>query len=380
MLEIDQNLLTCEPFEFEFGKGVTVLAVGAELKSSICLIHDGLIYLGKPGPGLIEADAYRDFVSKIQLFLSSLPKNPDLIVCDLHPGYSSTSYAKSLGLPLLQIQHHYAHIIACMVENGLNPPVLGIAADGTGYGTDGAIWGCELLKADFAGFDRLGHLKYFKLFGGDSASTETWRPAAGLMTETFGKDFLLKDIDNEVLGIAKTKILSGSGVVNTSSLGRLFDGVSFLLGLCEKNQTEAQAAIALENAASRAKKSQNLRFEIIEAGNGCIGLDFRPLIKNIIELRDQGEEIASIALSFHETLAKMLTDSVNILSQKTKIRNITLSGGCFLNKILTKEIEYKADRTLNLYKHKLTAPGDDCIAFGQACIGSWRIINNQLES
>jgi hydrogenase maturation protein HypF len=369
LLKIDKSILACDPFCIDFGYGLSVLAFGAELKSSICLLNDGVIYLSKQGGGLTETDNYRQFLQTAKIFQAALGKVSDVVAYDLHPEYASSRYALSLGIKSFPVQHHHAHIAACMVENGITEPVIGIAADGTGYGTDGAIWGCEVFHGDLKSFHRAGHLRYFKLFGGDAASIETWRPAAGIMSEIYGTDFRLDGVDDETLNIAKSRLTKGAGLARTSSLGRLFDGVSFLLGLCDKNTTEAQAAIALESSAAKIEHVEPLDYNLTQAEDGCIELDYRPMIVNLLEKKNKGINTDMLARQFHETIAVMLAESVDRVSQNTGIKKIMLSGGCFLNKILRLRIsELTSANGLEVYTHKITSPGDGCVALGQAVI------------
>lgn len=373
MLSIDKSRLLCEPIEVDYGRAVTVLALGADLKSSVCLFHDGVYYPSKMLTGLSDPESYREFVETVGYFRSFLNKEPDLIVCDLHPGYLSSNYARSIASEnknILQVQHHHAHIAACALENNIDEPVIGIAADGTGYGTDGQIWGCEVLKCETHNFERCGHLKYFNLFGGDLAAIQTWRPAAGMLYEAFGQDFRIENIDPQALAIAKAKFKSQSGIIKTSSLGRLFDGISFLLGLCASNDIEAQAAIALEHAASKATSLKCLDYKILKDDNNCLVMDFIPLLKGIIDSRSSNVSTEHISANFHETICQMITDCVKQISIKTGITRVMLSGGCFFNKILLSRIsELCKQGELEIYTHKLSMPGDGCIALGQAAVG-----------
>lgn len=375
MSRLDKKYLAMEPFKIDLAQNSSVLAIGAELKSSICLIHKGRVYISKTGPNLIEPDSYRQYTQNVQNFIDIAGGNVDLLLCDAHPGYSSTLYAKSLGFPLKQVQHHYAHIAACIAENNFIQPVIGIAADGTGYGDDGAIWGCEILNSDLNGYKRMGHLKYFNLFGADAASIQTWRPAAGVMAETFGKNFQLSGIDPKKLDIAKKHILNNKSVIKTSSLGRLFDAVSFLLNLCTENQTEAQAAIALEQAATLANDNIKLDYQIEQNENGAFIMDYRKIIAQLSTGKNI-DNIDKLAKGFHFAIAEMIAECAFLISQKTNINTIALSGGCFLNKILTNTISTIAgQKNLNIIKHKYLTPGDGCIAFGQAVVGAKSLEN-----
>ena len=325
MTNIDNNLLLTEPFNID-SKGVSILAFGAELKSSICLINDGKIFVSKTLDNLTDADNYRKFIEMAKIFRSALGRKPDLIAYDMHPGYAASNYAKELGLPGMAIQHHFAHIVAAMVDNDLDEPVIGIAADGTGYGDDGAIWGCEILKCDRKSYIRAGHLKYFKLFGGDTASIETWRPAVGLMCETFGADWDFDRVDENALAIAKKRIAQ-SELVKTSSLGRLFDAVAFLLNICNENEFEAQAPIALEQAASQSDSQDRFDYELTKDEQGCIELDFRQMVAAITADVKTGKDVNMIKAGIIDPVLVTKSALKNAVSVVTTI----ISADCVIS-------------------------------------------------
>ena len=225
----------------------------------VCLLTEGEAVLSEHLGELTHPAAFRHFVSAIERLRELCGFEPELVACDLHPRYLATEYAGRIGLPIVAVQHHHAHIASVMAEWGEFGPVIGLACDGTGYGTDGAVWGCELLRCERGDFRRLGHLDYIPLVGGDAAAVETWRPAAALVRAAFGGtwrstwDALPQTREPSIqqpLSAFEQQVARGLNAPPTSSLGRAFDAASFLLGLCARNRHEAEAAMALEAAAA----------------------------------------------------------------------------------------------------------------------------------
>jgi hydrogenase maturation protein HypF len=228
-----------------------ILAVGGELKSTVCLLNRSQAVLSEHLGELSNAAAYRNFVQTIDRFKTLLKLDPRVVAYDMHPDYAATRYARSLKLKGVPVQHHHAHVVSCMADNGISGPVVGVSCDGTGYGPDGAIWGCEVLVCDEAEYARAAHLDYFPLLGGDAAAQDTWRPAVGLLHEACGTnwrhaaDFCLRRVEPEAVRLAEGRLAGGARVPLTSSLGRLFDAVAFILGVCDRNRYEAEAAMSL---------------------------------------------------------------------------------------------------------------------------------------
>lgn len=354
-----------------------IIALGADIKGSICLF-DGTKANIFTGFGDLSVPVnFRKYHKSLENL--KLTHNFDLAVYDAHPDYISSRQAMDLLCPKVSLQHHYAHILSCIAENNISDePVIGIAADGTGFGTDGAIWGCEIIKYQTDGqIGRIGHLGYFNLFGGDLSAIQTWRPAAGILKECFGDNFILDNVSNEKVEIAKQAFNSGNNITKTSSLGRLFDAVAFILGLCSENKTEAQAAIALENTAAKADKKQILPYNICNNSNGLMELDFKPMIMGIIDMK-KTDNIANISMAFHLTVAKMICDAVVSQAQKNNIKSAALSGGCFLNRILSDEINRQLGQGgLKVYKNNKLSTGDECIALGQVFYGMQYFANKK---
>jgi len=360
-----------------------ILAVGGELKSSICLVSGINAFLSEHLGELSNPSAYRNFVDTIARFKDLLRIEPRIVAHDLHPDYAATRYAQDLGLACEPVQHHHAHIVACMADNTLRGRVIGLACDGTGYGADGAIWGCEVLVCDEADYRRAAHLRNFPLLGGDAAARETWRPALGLLHEAYGPDlgeaasFALHGVVPEAVGFAHRRLESKRGVPQTSSLGRLFDGVACLLDVCRVNRYEAEAAATLEALALQGPAVEPLAYGLIEpqtVGQAPMMLDPRPLIRELVAGIKAGRAAAELARAFHETVAVMLVRAAHRVAEQTGLERVVLSGGCFANRLL---LERVADRLgavgCEVFIHQQVPTTDGGVALGQAVIATARL-------
>jgi hydrogenase maturation protein HypF len=374
-----------------------VLAVGPELKSTLCRLTGDRAEISPALGHLGDAEAYRAFVATAEVWRKG-PPAAELLAHDLHPDYAATRWARDAGLPTEPVQHHHAHIVACMAENNLSGPVLGIAADGTGYGTDGTIWGCEILRCEPATFRRLGCLRPFPLLGGDRAAIETLRPALGVLHETFGTSLppraeaLLAEEDAETVAYLRNRLCAPArrnttreAFVRTTSLGRLFDAVAFLLGLCRKNTTEAEAAISVQTAGELAISAGDL---VEPAGSlpssagisadgsadeNLLQIDYRPMVTEILQAEPQNTP--AMALRFHLALADALTRATKTLAEREAIQQVCLSGGCFFNPILRSALRKRLLGVgLEVYEHKTLMPGDGCVSLGQAVCAAARML------
>ncbi|MBN1556290.1 MAG: carbamoyltransferase HypF [Phycisphaerae bacterium] len=366
-----------------------ILAVGAELKSSVALMRDSKVFVSPSIGRLDDPDAYRRFVTEVEALCRRHDAQPTIIAHDLHPQYAATRWAleqpagKHVG-----VQHHHAHIIAGMADHALRGKVVGLACDGTGYGTDGTIWGCEVLVCDFetGEFRRAGWLRPFSLLGGDAAAVETYRPAMGVLVETFGADWpveaqhLLDSVDPSALKMAVARLGAPSArLPRTSSLGRLFDATAFLLGLCSRNDTEAKAPIAVQQAAETCPSTEVLDYSLETTDDGAIVMDYRPMIRAMVKelgytSKAQKESQHRLARAFHETLVKMLRETVARICEAAKEHRVVLSGGCFLNSLLRTGVEEQLRRDgLDVYSHQQLSCGDENIAVGQAIIAAQQL-------
>ncbi len=271
--------------------------------------------------------------------------NPKWIAHDLHPAYLSTQYARQFaaqrGEPLIAVQHHHAHAAAVLAEHGITQPALAIICDGTGYGTDGTIWGGELLVASLTDFRRIGRLRPMTLPGGDASAKQPWRSALALLHMAFGPDFAQLPIcrrlaDPTQLDFVQQMFTTGLSCIQSSSAGRLFDGFAALLGLCSENRFDAEAPMALEAAAAQSGHSVRMLkngFSLKDA-DGLIQIDLTPLVKKIAHGRVD-DSAGDMAMLFHQTLAAAWTAAIARAMQKTELRTVALSGGVFCNELFT---------------------------------------------
>ncbi len=389
------------------GAASKVLAVGGELKSTVCLCAHGEAILSEHLGDLTHPDAFRNFVRAIDRLKGLFEFEPVVVAHDLHPQYLSTHYARELcdpvvnpqssivnrqssaALPSVTVQHHHAHIVSVMAEWGEAGPVVGLACDGTGYGTDGAVWGCEVLLCTPSDFQRLGHLKYFPLVGGDAAAVETWRPAAALLREgrrdgwrealSAATGRRSRPVTPGVLERFDQQVTAGVNTPATSSLGRVFDAVSFLLGLCDRNRHEAEAAIALEAVAGQAS-APPYPYEVAEAA-GRIEMSLLPALAEIVGDLRAGESVSRIAARFHEAAAHMLADAASVACGSTAVQTVGLSGGCFANRrLLTRLVDLLEHRRLRVLYHRQVPAGDGGLALGQAVTAAWQAANEASKA
>ena len=349
-----------------------VLAVGGELKSTVCLLHGETAVMSEHLGDLDNPAAYRNFIGAVDALQELLDVKPVIAACDMHPGYAATRYAAGLGIPVVEVQHHHAHIVSCMADNGVEGKVVGVACDGTGYGTDGTIWGCEILLADEADFVRAGHLRPFPLPGGDAAAVDTWRPAAALLHGTFGEEWIGRleeagiPADRKSLALTGERLRSNTAsLVRTSSLGRFFDAAAFLLGVCGRNRFEAEAPIVLESLATA--PGNPFDCEMNKNDDGKWVFDYAPIVRGLLEGVRAGRPRAELAAAFHETVAIMLARCAGRVADENGVDRVLLSGGCFANRyLLTRMWELLREDGLNVFLHKRVPPGDGGISLGQA--------------
>jgi hydrogenase maturation protein HypF len=355
------------------GKGA-ILAVGAHLKNTVALAVSGNVFPSQHIGDLETPQSYTAFHQTIESLCALYEAEPTTVACDAHPDYLSSQYAAQLaadrGLPLIKVQHHYAHILSGMAEHGLQPPILGLAWDGTGYGADGTIWGGEFLKVTVDGFQRVAYLRPFPLAGGDAAVREPRRSALGMFYARFGAHFFERDHallryfsweERRILGAMLEKRIN---TIPTSSIGRLFDGVAALLDLHPTADFEGQAAMALEFAAVD-MGSATYSFAVdenMEPGAPLI-LDWAPLLDELLTDRRHGVDVGQIAGKFHNALV----DAALTVAHRIGIDKIVLSGGCFQNKLLTETlIAHLRAEGFHPYWQQKIPTNDGGIAVGQA--------------
>jgi hydrogenase maturation protein HypF len=355
----------------------TVLAVGAELKSTFCLTKGNYAYMSPHIGDMENLETLEAMERGLAHFRAIFRCEPTKVVCDLHPGYLSTKWARQFaeknGLPLLQVQHHYAHVASLMAEHGMDgsEPVLGVSFDGTGYGTDGAIWGGEVMIADHRSFQRVARLKYVPLPGGDAAVKRPYRMAlAHLMAAGIAWDEDLPCVaaaPKEERRILRRQIETGLNCVDTSSMGRLFDAVASLVGVCHVASYEAQGAIELEMTSSVIDR--NYKFEIVEL-DGLIIDPATALLALVTDMR-AGVPRAVMAARFHAGVAEMITEVCVRLRARGAPPVAGLTGGVFQNVLLLRETKARLERNgFRVLIHQVVPPNDGGLALGQAVLGA----------
>ncbi|MDP9098218.1 MAG: carbamoyltransferase HypF [Verrucomicrobiota bacterium] len=347
-----------------------ILAVGGHLKNTVALSLGTQVFVSQHIGDLETKEAYSAFCEVAQDLPRLYEAKPELIACDLHPDYLSTKYAAQLPAPSSQIQHHWAHIASCMAENELEPPALGVAWDGTGWGMDGTIWGGEFLLTSADAFTRVAHLRQFRLPGGDAAIKQPRRSRLGLLHEIFQDELwehkeLLTDFSKEELPLLRQVLRKNVNAPLTSSAGRLFDAVASLIGLRQQASFEGQAAMEMEFAI-QAGIDEAYPFSL---GKGSpVLIDWEPAFRGIMEDKRSGKSVGFIAAKFHN----MLAEAILAIARKIGEPKIVLSGGCFQNRYLTERtIDRLRQENFRPYWHQRVPPNDGGIAHGQVAAVAW---------
>jgi len=370
-----------------------IFAAGADLKNTFCFAKQNQFICSEHIGDLEDAEVYHHYINSIEHLRKLFEVEPKVVAYDLHPGYLSTQHALSLeGLRAIGIQHHWAHIASVLAEHGLSGPVIGLAADGTGYGTDGAIWGCECLIASLDKFERFGHLAYYPLAGADKASKEAIRPVMGLLKKTYGDQSSCHCERSEAISINKfgwllerieadankQKIISEQikkriNTVETSSLGRVFDAVAAMLGLGSYNYFEAQLPMALE-AAIENEIEEHYDFDLINEAGKPLKLDLGKMVKQLIADIREEKTVSVISAKFHNCLAAGLLEMAKAARESTKLNTVALSGGVFCNRYLTiRCIKLLKKTGFSVLFNRDVPSNDGGISLGQAAIAAKQV-------
>lgn len=355
----------------------SILACGGQTKNTFCLashssrIKGSLAYMSQHIGDLEDVDTYKAYVSNIKHLESLLGVVPERVCCDMHKGYTSAKYAHSLGLEVKEVQHHYAHIASVMAERGIYDEVIGIAYDGTGYGTDGKIWGGEFLLCGSKGFKRAAHLEYIPMLGGDASIMEAWKSAymylyrAGLETYIVGEEWKL----------LRAAVINNVNMIESSSMGRLFDAVSSILDIKHASSYEGECAVLLENKAaeyldSRAFKNKKpYKYDIIYSGE-TYNIRVLHCIREILNEKSSGVDAAETAYRFHSTIAAFTAEVCRCIRDKYCISKVALSGGVFQNSLLFQlVIRELSHNGFEVFYNRSVPSNDGGIALGQAYVG-----------
>ena len=347
----------------------SVIAYGGELKNTFCIGVNNLFYPSSYIGDLTDLRGKAVLAESVERMETLLETKPQLAVCDLHPSYNSSLVAEESGLPLVRVQHHYAHILSCMAENDYHGECIGVSFDGTGYGTDGTIWGGEVLKCSPSDFTRLGSIRPFLQTGGDIASKEGWRIAVSMLIGIYGNraEEILNRLSLIKNGTYKMYKAIYEGKINSvvsTSAGRLFDAVSAILGIRYENTFEGEASTSLMYEAKKCKShicgcDYELTGEFIETDR---------IVKDLVERRLAGEDPRELAYRFHRLLGEAAAEFVS--ANAGTVRTAALSGGCYQNTLLL-DITKKAleNRGFDVLIHSLIPPNDGGISIGQAFYG-----------
>lgn len=356
-------------------KGQT-LAIGGELKNTFCIRKGSLYYLSSYVGDMADIRTVKALEESVKRMCELLEATPQNVVCDMHPKYNTVAFAEGLDLPLKKVQHHYAHILSCMAENDYSEKVIGVSYDGTGFGTDGTIWGGEILLCDRTGFERMGSIKPFMQVGGDLSSKGGWRIAAMIAGSAYGerggeiceKLGICTAKEYKLLSIMAEKKVNA---VSSTSAGRLFDAASAVLGIRRSSTFEGEASMALQFAAEKFSREPFSIYEPMEKltaeKEGRIMLCTQALVKRLCDGVQNGEDKNRLAYEFHSLLADMTVQACRTISERTGVKVCALSGGVFQNKLLLKMVKCRLEKMgLRVLIHSLVPANDGGIALGQA--------------
>jgi hydrogenase maturation protein HypF len=358
-----------------------ILACGGELKNTFCLTRDYYAFMSHHIGDLENLETLTSFEKGIEHFKKLFYIEPEAVVYDLHPDYLSTQYALSLPeIPKIGVQHHHAHIASAMAESGIEGDVIGVALDGTGFGTDGTIWGGEFMKANLRDFVRCGHLKKVPMPGGTMAIKEPWRMAMVYLSEAFGEETenlkidLIKRTDLKKWDVLKKMVEKKVNSPLTSSMGRLFDAISSILSVRDEVHYEGQAAIELEMIADLGGGA-GYSFRIHREGNLMV-IDPMGIVKGVVQDLTESVPVAKISGKFHHSIASLIIKTCEMIRSEEKLNRVVLSGGVFQN-ILLLSLVTKGLRKLgfDVYTHHLVPTNDGGISLGQAVIGHMKLFS-----
>ncbi|MCP4115223.1 MAG: carbamoyltransferase HypF [Desulfobacteraceae bacterium] len=352
-----------------------MLACGGGLKSTVCLVKENRAFLSQHIGDLDNQKTFGFYKKSVEHLENILDIEPGIVAHDLHPGYMSTGFAgDQQGVETVAVQHHHAHAVSCMAENGLEEEVIAITLDGTGLGTDNTIWGGEILTCTEEGFERQAHLTQVPMPGSDAAVKEPWRMGISWLYHAMGADFLDLDIPF-VRGIDPSKIEflirmmdKGLNSPMTSSCGRLFDAVAAITGIRNRVSYEGQAAMELE-AVSGPMPEKGYGVDMATNESGMVTMDFSPCLQRVVADLGDGEPISAVGGRFHRTVVQSFVEAASRVRERTRISKAVLSGGVFNNRTILGGISLGLEqREFTVYTHTRVPCGDGGISLGQAVI------------
>ncbi len=348
-----------------------VFAAGAELVNCFCIGKGNQAIMSQHIGDLKNLETLDFYTESAQRFERLFRFKPEVVACDMHPDYLSTRYAKNLGLPVTEVQHHHAHIVSCMAEHKLDEEVIGVSFDGTGYGDDGHIWGGEFFVCDLNGYKRMAHFEYIPQPGGDLVTKQPWRMMMAYLYHYFGSDLLkthatlFKEVPAHETAMVLSMIEKGINCPLTSSAGRLFDAVAALTGVCKTATYHAEPPMRLESVATDTSASYPF-------GSGEI-ISMKSTFEGILNDLEQQVDIGIISGKFHNTIVHIIADRVLRISKLTGIKKVVLSGGSFQNRILLKKVEdMLRDSTFAVFTQSSIPSNDGGIALGQLAVAAKR--------
>ena len=358
-----------------------LVAVGPHLKNTFTLVRGDQAYVSPHIGDLENVESLAHFQAALERFRDLFRIEPRVAVRDLHPGYMSTRIAAELGLETeIAVQHHHAHVAAVMAEHGITEPVVGVALDGTGYGDDGHVWGAEVLVADLLGYERKAHLAYAPLPGGDAAAREPWRVAAGYasLAPAAASAFAIafEGITDEQRAIVMRQVERRLNTPMASSMGRLFDAVAAVLGVRRGTSYEGQAAMELESLAG-SRAAEPLEVPVREE-SGVLLMDPVPLLTDLGQRRQRGEDVPTLAARFHESVIDAVVRVAVRVAEATHVGAVALAGGSFQNARLLAGVRQRlADRGVRVLVPRHLGPNDGAISYGQAAVAAALLARGQ---
>lgn len=357
-----------------------IFAAGAELVNCFAIGKGNQILLSQHIGDLKNMETFEFYKESISRFSKLFRFDPELVVSDMHPEYLSSKYSDNLNIKHIKVQHHHAHIASCMAENNIDEKVIGISFDGTGYGTDGNIWGGEILICDYESFERYSHFEYIKQPGGDASNHHPWRMLLSYLIQYFGEDFihnnsfLFEGINSNELKLVSSIIDKNINCPLSSSAGRLFDSVAALLGACKNSTYHAEAPMRLEALADKSSTKSKYTYEI--ANNH---ISFKKCFLEMINDIKNKRSLSDIAMAFHNTIIDLVINISIKIRNETTINKIALSGGSFQNRILLEGCENELKlNDFQVYSQSSVPSNDGGIALGQIAIAAKRRENNRL--